>query len=40
MKKIFILLAVTMSLSISAQEQDKDIQKMQSGISLEWDKPK
>ena len=40
MKKIFIILAVTMSLSASAQEKDKDIQKMQSGVSIEWDKPK
>ena len=40
MKKSFILLALMMTLSASAQEQDKDIQKMQSGVSLEWGKPK
>lgn len=36
MKKIFILLVVMMSLSASAQTQDKDIQKMQSSVSLEY----
>ena len=40
MKKIFFILAVFSSLSVSAQDGDKDIQKMQSGVSLEWDKPK
>lgn len=40
MKKIIVLLALMMSIDASAQEQSSDIQKMQSGISLEWDKPK
>lgn len=40
MRRIFIILAVILSLNVSAQEQKKDFQKMQSGVSLEWDKPK
>lgn len=40
MRRIFVILAVILSLNVSAQEQEKDIQKMQSGVSLEWDKPK
>lgn len=40
MKKIFILLAVMMSQAVSAQVQNTEIQKMQSSISVEWDKPK
>ena len=40
MRRIFVILAVILSLNVSAQDGDKDIQKMQSGVSLEWDKPK